>query len=112
MAVIFKKSDIIESGGYQEVLYFEDYDLWVRIVQKGFQVANIPEKLVKAHIGNDMIGRRHGISYAKHEIFFLKRQLERSFISKNEYRKLILLRVPVRLLPKWGLKLVYKFLRG
>lgn len=112
MAVIFKKSAIIEAGGYQEVPYFEDYDLWVRIVQKGFYVANIPEKLVKARIGNDMIGRRHGISYAKHEIFFLKRQLERSFISKKEYRKLILLRVPVRLLPKWGLKLVYKFLRG
>lgn len=112
MAVMFKKSVILESGGYQEVPYFEDYDLWVRVVQKGFPVANIPEKLVKARIGNDMIGRRHGISYAKHEIFFLKRQLERGFVSKQEYWKLILLRVPVRLLPKWGLKIVYKFLRG
>lgn len=112
MAVMFKKSAIVESGGYQEVPYFEDYDLWVRIVQKGFLVANIPEKLVKARIGNDMIGRRHGFAYAKHEIFFLKRQLERGFVSKQEYWKLILLRVPVRLLPKWGLKIVYKFLRG
>ncbi len=112
MAVMFKKSAIVESGGYQEVPYFEDYDLWVRIVQKGFLVANIPEKLVKARIGNDMIGRRHGFAYAKHEIFFLKRQLERGFVSKQEYWKLILLRVPVRLLPKWGLKIVYKILRG
>ena len=112
MAVMFKKSAIVESGGYQEVPYFEDYDLWVRIVQKGFLVANIPEKLVKARIGNDMIGRRHGFAYAKHEIFFLKRQLERGFVSKQEYCKLVLLRVPVRLLPKWGLKIVYKFLRG
>ena len=75
MAVMFKKSAILESGGYQVVPYFEDYDLWVRVVQCGFQVANIPEKLVKARIGNDMIGRRHGISYAKHEVSFLKRQL-------------------------------------
>lgn len=112
MAVMFKKSAIVESGGYQEVPYFEDYDLWVRIVQKGFLVANIPERLVKARIGNDMIGRRHGFAYAKHEIFFLKRQLERGFVSKQEYWKLILLRVPVRLLPKWGLKIVYKILRG
>ena len=112
MAVMFKKSAILESGGYQVVPYFEDYDLWVRVVQCGFQVANIPEKLVKARIGNDMIGRRHGISYAKHEVNFLKRQLTRKFITKNEYRKLLLLRVPVRLLPKWGLKFVYKFLRG
>ena len=112
MAVMFKKSAILESGGYQVVPYFEDYDLWVRVVQCGFQVANIPEKLVKARIGNDMIGRRHGISYAKHEVSFLKRQLARNFITKSEYRKLLILRVPVRLLPKWGLKIVYKFLRG
>ena len=112
MAVMFKKSAILESGGYQEVPYFEDYDLWVRVVQKGFQVANIPENLVKARNGNDMIGRRHGISYAKHEVFFLKRQLSRNFITKSEYWKLLILRVPVRLLPKWGLKIVYKFLRG
>lgn len=112
MAVVFKKPAVLESGGYQEVPFFEDYDLWVRLVQKGFQVANIPEKLVKARIGNDMIGRRHGLAYAKHELFFLKRQLERKFISKKEYIKLIFLRIPVRLLPKWGLKIVYKVLRG
>lgn len=112
MAVMFKKSAIIDSGSYQIVPYFEDYDLWIRTVQKGYKVANIPEKLVKARIGNDMIGRRHGFSYARHEIFFLKRQLATGFISKQEYNKLVLLRVPIRLLPKWALKFVYKILRG
>lgn len=112
MAVMFKKSAVIDSGSYQIVPYFEDYDLWVRIVQKGYKVANIPEKLIKARIGNDMIGRRHGLSYARHEIFFLKRQLASGFISRQEYKKLVLMRVPVRLLPKWALKIVYKVLRG
>ena len=112
MAVMFKKSAVIESGNYQQVSYFEDYDLWIRMVQHGFQAKNIPEKLVKARIGNDMIGRRHGFAYARHEIFFLKRQLDSGFISKKEYRKLIFLRVPVRLLPKSMLKLIYRILRG
>ncbi len=112
MAVMFKKSAVIESGNYKKVPYFEDYDLWIRVIQKGFLSKNIPEKLVKARIGNDMIGRRHGLAYSKHEIFFLKRQFKTGFISKSEYRKLILLRVPVRLLPKGLLKLVYKLLRG
>ena len=112
MAVMFKKSAIIDSGGYQIVPFFEDYDLWIRIVQKGYKVANIPNKLIKARIGNDMIGRRHGLSYAKHEIFFLKRQLKSHFISKAEYIKLLVLRVPVRLLPKSALEKVYKLLRG
>ncbi len=112
MAVMFKKSAVIDSGSYQIVPYFEDYDLWIRIVQKGYKVANIPEKLIKARIGNDMIGRRHGGAYAKHEIFFLKRQLKTGFITRKEYIKLVLMRVPVRLLPKWALKFVYKVLRG
>lgn len=112
MSVMFKKSAVISSGNYQAVPYFEDYDLWIRMIQNGFMAANIPEKLVKARIGNDMIGRRHGFSYAKHELFFLKRQLMSGFISKKEYHKLVILRVPVRLLPKFMLKIVYKILRG
>lgn len=112
MAVMFKKAAVIEVGGYQEVPYFEDYDLWVRIVQKGYKVANLPSSLVKARIGNDMIGRRHGFSYAKKEKNFLNRQLERKFITKTEYLKLIILRIPVRVLPKSILRMIYKVLRG
>ncbi len=112
MAACFKKSAVIQAGGYQDVPYFEDYDLWIRIVRQGFRVANVPEILVNARIGNDMIGRRHGISYAKYEVGFLKRQLKSGFISRVEYGRLVLKRVPVRLLPKKILKAIYKLLRG
>lgn len=111
MAACFKKSAVIQSGGYQDVPFFEDYDLWIRIVRQGFRVANVPELLVNARVGNDMIGRRHGISYAKCEVGFLKRQLKSGFISRAEYRCLVIKRVPVRLLPKKILKAIYKLLR-
>lgn len=112
MAVMFKKSAVIASGNYQTVPYFEDYDLWIRMIQNGFYAENIPEKLVKARIGNDMIGRRHGIAYAKHEIFFLKRQLSSQYITKSEYYKILLMAIPVRLLPKSILRCIYKILRN
>ena len=112
MAVCFRRSAVLEAGGYQDVPYFEDWDLWIRIVQKGFAVANIPELLVNARIGNDMIGRRHGLSYARREISFLKRQLGSGFITGKEYRALLMKRVPVRLLPKRALEFVYGILRG
>lgn len=111
MAVMFKKAAVIASGNYQKVPYFEDYDLWIRMIQKGYEAANIPEKLVKARIGNDMIGRRHGFAYAGHELFFLKRQFQSGFITKKEYLKLVVLRVPVRLLPKCMLQMFYRVLR-
>lgn len=111
VAVCFKKSAVIDSGSYQSVPYFEDYDLWIRVVQKGYKVSNVPELLVDVRIGNDMIGRRHGIAYAKCEINFLKRQLASGFISKQEYRKLLFLRAFVRLLPKKVLEIIYRILR-
>lgn len=111
MAVMFKKSAVINSGGYQSVPFFEDYDLWIRIVQNGYRVGNISNVLVTARIGTDMIGRRHGFKYAIHELFFLKRQLKSGFINKYEYLKLVILRVPVRIMPKFILKFIYKFLR-
>lgn len=111
MAVVFRKSAVIDAGGYEQVPYFEDYDLWIRIVQKGYKVANIPELLVNARIGNDMIGRRHGFSYSKDEVNFLKRQLKAGFITKKEFLKLVIMRVPVRLFPKGILKVIYGLLR-
>lgn len=111
MAVMFNKNVVIECGNYQQVPYFEDYDLWVRIVKSGYKTANIPGRLVKARIGNDMIGRRHGLRYSKHEVFFLRRMLNFNFISKCDYLKLLVLRVPLRLLPKTILKIIYKLLR-
>ncbi|GAB1431788.1 glycosyltransferase [Spirochaetota bacterium] len=111
MAVMFKKSAVVASGGYQSVPFFEDYDLWIRMIQNGYLLANLPEVLVKARIGNDMIGRRHGLKYAKHELYFFKRQVASGFLSKTEYLLLVLKRVPIRLLPKSILGFVYKFLR-
>ncbi len=111
MAVMFKKNAVIASGGYQHVPYLEDHDLWIRMIQNGYLAANLPDILVKARVGKDMIGRRHGFKYAKHELFFLKRQLKSHFISKIEFAILVILRIPVRLLPKFLLSFIYKVLR-
>lgn len=110
MAVVFRKSAVEKSGGYQEVSLFEDWDLWIRIVQSGFKTANLNEILMYARIGNDMIGRRHGFSYAMKEIHFFKRQLKSNFITRWEFIRLIILRIPIRLFPKFLLKIVYKIL--
>ena len=111
VAVMFRKSAVLASGNYQSVPYFEDYDLWVRMDQKGFFGANLPVTLVYARIGNDMIGRRQGLSYCRHELFFLRRARESGFLSFPEYLAALVVRIPVRLLPKPILALVYKIVR-
>ncbi len=108
MAVMYRKSAVLAAGGYQEVSFFEDYDLWFRMDAMGFKGANLPDTLVYARIGNDMIGRRHGLSYAKCELNFLKRAREKGFLNTSEYIKMVLLRVPPRLLHKPMLVWIYR----
>ncbi|UTY23931.1 glycosyltransferase [Treponema denticola] len=111
MAVCFRKEVILAVGGYEEVTFFEDYDLWIRLLQKKVITENIPEILVNARIGNDMIGRRHGLDYVKKELYFLKKHFYSGFFSKTEYIRFVIFRIIPRLLPKRILKCFYNFLR-
>jgi glycosyltransferase involved in cell wall biosynthesis len=113
MTIMFKKSAILSVDGYQNVDGFEDHDLWIRLVQAGLKVNNIPEILVYVRIGNNMIGRRTGFNYAKKEIAFFNKQRKSSFISSIEFIIFLTLRVPVRLFPHRVLAVIYRhFLRG
>jgi glycosyltransferase involved in cell wall biosynthesis len=113
VTVMFKQSAVLSVGGYNDkVSFFEDYDLWIRMVQAQYKVANIPEILVNVRIGNNMIGRRHGIAYVKKELYFLYLQKKRGFLSNYEYFFLILFRLPLRLIPQVMLKLFYQLLRN
>ncbi len=109
-SVMFKKEVIEKVGGYQEINLFEDYYLWLRLLKAGYIIDNIPECLVHFKVGNDLIGRRHGITYLKKEFYFLKRCKQEKLISLKSYYIQILTRLPLRLLPKNLLLIVYKLL--
>jgi glycosyltransferase involved in cell wall biosynthesis len=111
-SVVFKKSDIISVGSFMSMPLFEDYYLWVRVLGKGLIIENLPEPLLHFRVGNDMIGRRHGSRYLKKEINFLKAIKKLGFINLREYLISLVVKSPLRLIPKSLLKVVYKkFLR-
>lgn len=68
--VMFNKEKIIEAGNYRKCDLFEDYDLWVRILQKEFKCYNIQEKLVNMRVSKEFYARRGGWSYLKKIIKF------------------------------------------
>ena len=111
MTVAYKKKVAIEAGGYKAYL-LEDYNLWLRIIAKGYKVENINDILVYARIGNNMIARRRGVNYIKGEwdLFKLKRELKLQNIFSGFFT--FLLRVIPRILPTKILKTIYKFLRN
>ena len=108
MTVVFKKQAALDAGNYMEAPGFEDYYLWVRMILNGVRTANMPESLVYARIGNDMIGRRIGFRYAKEEYRFYKKLRKLKFLSYAEFIKVICMRIPLRLVPKPVLAFIYK----
>ena len=93
-------------------MWFEDYDLWVRMLQKGYTAANIPEYLVNVRADEEMFARRGGWQYLKQDYRFQKFMLKTCFISVLEFLANILIRTAVRLIPNKMRNLFYMlFLR-
>lgn len=108
MTIAFKKQAVIDSGNYLDMMYFEDYYLWVRMMSKGYTFYNIQEELIDVRGGNDMIKRRGGKKYIKPIINFEKAILKLGYISKFEFLKNVIQRVIVSLIPNSFRFLVYK----
>ena len=108
MTIAFKKQAVIESGNYLDMMYFEDYYLWVRMMSKGYIFYNIQEELIDVRGGNDMIKRRGGKKYIKPIINFEKAILKLGYISKFEFIKNVIQRVIVSLIPNSFRFFVYK----
>jgi len=108
VTVMFRKSTVMEVGGYRSVDRMEDYDLWVRLLVNGAVLANIPEVLVKVRAGEDFSDRRGGTEYAREEI---RQQIDfykLGFISLNRLVFNIVTRVPLRVMPSVVRSFIYK----
>lgn len=63
MTVVYKKSVILKYGGYPNIKSMEDYALWVKLLVNNCIIINMPNILVYARAGKNMIKRRGGTSY-------------------------------------------------
>ncbi len=112
MTIAYRKSHIFEVGGYQHHLWMEDYNLFLRVIAKGYKIQNLADVLVYARIDNGMHGRRKGLEYIKSEkqLLNLKKQLKlQNPIHAN---MLFLIRSAFRLMPSSLLGKIYNtFLR-
>jgi len=98
----------LNSGNYIDCEGFEDYHLWVRMIIEGCKTTNIKDNLVYARTGNDMMGRRGGVSYIAKEIHFQKELFRLGFINRKVLLCNCSQRALVRLLPKVVREVIYK----
>lgn len=85
MTVMFKKSEVIKAGSYQDWFSNEDYDLWIRLALKGAHFENLPEVLVQARVGLEMYERRGGKRYYESEKQIQRFMYKTKLIDKRLY---------------------------
>jgi glycosyltransferase involved in cell wall biosynthesis len=67
MSVAFRKSKVLECGGYPNVHLKEDYALWCKMLSFKANAMNLKDILVIATGGIDLCKRRSGLNYLKSE---------------------------------------------
>lgn len=97
--VMFRRDAVLASGNYQDFPGFEDYYLWVRMLQKGYQGYNIQEVVLDMRTGNGMYDRRGGRRYLMWAVRFQKCLLKRNFITKSRFIRNCVVRLAVGIIP-------------
>lgn len=104
-SVIFRRQAILDVGNYRSRPGFEDYDLWLRVLTRHGSVAlaNLPESLVLARVGQAHLARRHGYRYAVSEGRFFWSCGKEGLLSWGSVLQALAVRLPLRMLPKASL---------
>lgn len=106
----FRKSKVIEAGNYSsDFLYFEDWDLFNRMLTCGCRADNLGEPLVAMRVSEDFYARRGGVQYLKHAKAFKRAQVERGYFTERDYVCSYVPQALVCLMPNSLRSLIYRF---
>lgn len=60
-SVMFRRDAVISLGGYRNMGWPEDYDLWLRMAKAGMGMAKLPDTLLYWREGETRLSRAHGM---------------------------------------------------
>lgn len=109
-SVIFKKSKIISSGNYKDMPFFEDYYLWLRVLNSGGKFYNIQKNLVLMGVDDNYYDRRSGLKYFINYVNFLNKVRKDKIISYFIYIINFLFRFNIVYLPRNIIKKFYNLI--
>lgn len=92
MTVMFKKSEVLRAGNYQDWYLNQDFSLWVRMFEAGCKFRNLAEHLVLVRVGKDMYARRGGYRYYKIEKSHFHYMYKKHIINYFQYLVNLLIR--------------------
>lgn len=109
-ACFMRKTKVLEAGNYVDRQYYEDYNLWVRMILSGSKFYNIQEVLYYVRTDERQIQRRGGFQYLKKELKYLHEFYTLGFYSIKDLVLNSLIRVVARLTPQFIRARVFKII--
>jgi len=100
--IIMRKEIFKTLGAYDTKIFPEDYDFFVRAYLAGFNFGNVKENVLYFRLGENIseaIKRRWGINYAVNEIKLYKNFLKLGFYSYGDFFKVVIFKIPLRIIP-------------
>lgn len=110
VTVCIKRETLEAVGGYEHMLWHEDYFLWLKMLNSGAKFINLPKVHVWVRVV-DLTARRRGLKYVGAEVDFVISNLKRGYMSYSTGLLYILSRMLVRLAPSSLVSKVYSLLR-
>ncbi|HET9022037.1 MAG TPA: glycosyltransferase [Ornithinibacter sp.] len=108
--VVFRRRLAVEVGGYADLRYMQDYDLFARLLAAGARAENLDEPLVLFNAGEGMISRRGGWRMLRHEWDVQRRLMATGTIGPVLLVRNMLVRGAFRIIPPSLLRRVYAVL--
>lgn len=100
---IIMRAKVMETlKGYDYEIFPEDYEFFVRAYLQGFKFGNVPGNVLWFRLGEDLsaaIKRRWGWNYAKNEFKLYRKFLNIGFFNLFDFARVVLLKIPLRLIP-------------
>jgi glycosyltransferase involved in cell wall biosynthesis len=97
---MMRKSALLKAGNYEDCHYYEDYQLWVRMILSGAKFYNVQEVLYYVRTYGDLINRKGGWAYTRHELSVLHSFYKMGFYSFGELVRNSSIRICARMVPK------------
>lgn len=108
--VVFRRRLALDAGGYADLRYMQDYDLFARMLAAGARAENLDEPLVLFNAGDDMISRRAGWRMLPNEWDIQRRLRDTGTIGNLLMVRNLVVRGAFRIVPPRLLKRVYALL--
>jgi len=109
-SIMARTAIIRQAGGYRQLHFMEDYDLWARLISIGARLHNLPEPLTYFRTSTAQIQRRTGVEMLKPEWQMQRNLISYGIISKPQAIFNLIVRTFYRTIPRPILKKINSIL--